>query len=78
MSLSGSVYCRTTPQFPSQIFFCPDRQASAIRLAEVPTHIAIKVESLSFGDRLTAGHERAGTRCVVGSLNRQPVPWSRP
>lgn len=48
VSLSGSVYPHD-PQWPSQIFFCPDRQASANRLAEVPTHIAIKVDSLSFG-----------------------------
>jgi len=33
----------------AQIFFCPDRQASASRLAQVPTHIAIKVDSLDFG-----------------------------
>jgi len=48
VSLNGSVYPHD-PQWPSQIFFCPDRQASAARLANVPTHIAIKVESLSFG-----------------------------
>jgi hypothetical protein len=48
VSLSGSVYPHD-PQWPSQIFFCPDRQASAARLAGVPTHIAIKVESLSLG-----------------------------
>jgi hypothetical protein len=48
VSLSGSVYPHD-PQWPSQIFFCPDRQASASRLAGVPTHIAIKVESLSIG-----------------------------
>ncbi len=49
VSLSGSVYPHD-PRFPSEIFFCPDRQASANRLAAVPTHIAIKVESLSFGN----------------------------
>ena len=49
VSLSGSVYPHD-PRFPSEIFFCPDRQASASRLAAVPTHIAIKVESLSFGN----------------------------
>jgi len=48
VSLSGSVYPHDA-QWPSQIFFCPDRQASESRLAGVPTHIAIKVESLSFG-----------------------------
>ncbi len=48
VSLSGSVYPHDA-QWPSQIFFCPDRQASAGRLAGVPTHIAIKVDSLSFG-----------------------------
>lgn len=48
VSLNGSVYPHDA-QWPSQIFFCPDRQASANRLAGVPTHIAIKVESLSFG-----------------------------
>ena len=48
VSLSGSVYPHK-PDYPSQIFFCPDRQASANQLAAVPTHIAIKVESLSLG-----------------------------
>lgn len=48
VSLNGSVY-RHDAQWPSQIFFCPDRQESANRLAAVPTHIAIKVESLSLG-----------------------------
>jgi len=48
VSLSGSVYPHNA-QWPSQIFFCPDRQASATRLAGVPTHIAIKVDSLSLG-----------------------------
>ena len=48
VSLSGSVYPHDA-QWPSQIFFCPDRQASESRLAGVPTHIAIKVESLSLG-----------------------------
>lgn len=48
VSLSGSVYPHD-PQYPSEIFFCSDRQASANRLAEVPTHIAIKVDSLSLG-----------------------------
>jgi hypothetical protein len=48
VSLSGSVYPHD-PSWPSQIFFCPDRQASAARLAGVPTHIAIKVDSLSLG-----------------------------
>ena len=35
VSLSGSVYPHDA-QWPSQIFFCPDRQASASRLAGVP------------------------------------------
>ena len=48
VTLSGSVYPHN-PDWPSQIFFCPDRQASATRLSEVPTHIAIKVDSLDFG-----------------------------
>jgi hypothetical protein len=48
VSLSGSVYPHD-PKFPSEIFFCPDRGASANRLAAVDTHIAIKVDSLSFG-----------------------------
>ena len=48
VSLSGSVYPHDA-QWPSQIFFCADRQASESRLAGVPTHIAIKVESLSLG-----------------------------
>jgi hypothetical protein len=48
VSLNGTV-SRHDPQWPSQIFFCPDRQESASRLAAVTTHIAIKVESLSFG-----------------------------
>ena len=48
VSLSGSVYPHD-PRYPTEIFFCPDRQASAARLAAVPTHIAIKVDSLSFG-----------------------------
>jgi hypothetical protein len=48
VSLMGSVYPHK-PGWPSQIFFCPDRQASANQLAGVDTHIAIKVESLSIG-----------------------------
>jgi hypothetical protein len=48
VSLMGTVYPHK-PEWPSQIFFCPDRQDSANRLAAVDTHIAIKVESLSIG-----------------------------
>jgi hypothetical protein len=48
VSLMGSVYPHK-PDWPSQIFFCPDRQTSANQLAGVDTHIAIKVESLSIG-----------------------------
>ena len=48
VSLTGSVYPHD-PSWPSQIYFCADRQASANQLASVPTHIAIKVDSLSLG-----------------------------
>ena len=48
VSLTGSVYPHDA-QWPSKIFFCAHRQASASRLAGAPTHIAIKVESLSIG-----------------------------
>jgi hypothetical protein len=48
VSLSGRVLPHD-PKFPSQIFFCPDRQASAAELSRQPTHIAVRVDSLSFG-----------------------------
>ena len=48
VSLNGIVLPHDA-QYPSGLYFCPDRQASAARLAEVPTHIAVKVQSLSFG-----------------------------
>jgi hypothetical protein len=48
VSLSGRVLPHD-PNFPSQIFFCPDRTASRQELSKVPTHIAVKVDALSFG-----------------------------
>ena len=36
-------------RFPSRLYFCADRQASASRLAQVPTHLAVRVDSLKFG-----------------------------
>jgi hypothetical protein len=48
VSFSGRVLPHD-PNFPSQIFFCPDRQASAAELSKTPTHFAVRVDALSFG-----------------------------
>jgi hypothetical protein len=48
VSISGRVLPHD-PNFPSQIFFCPDRQASAAALSKQPTHFAVRVDALSFG-----------------------------
>jgi hypothetical protein len=48
VSLSGRV-TRHGPDFPSQVFFCPGRTASAAELARAPEHLAVLVSSLSFG-----------------------------
>jgi hypothetical protein len=48
VSLNGIVLPHD-PQYPSRLYFCPDRQASASRLAQVPTHLAVRVDSLQFG-----------------------------
>jgi hypothetical protein len=48
ISLSGRILPHD-PQFPSQIFFCPGRTASASELSQAPTHLAVKVDALSFG-----------------------------
>ena len=48
VSLSGRVLPHD-PDFPSQIMFCPDRTASRQELSRTPTHLAVKVDALSFG-----------------------------
>jgi hypothetical protein len=48
VSLSGRVLPHD-PDFPSQIFFCPGRFASSNELSKAPTHLAVKVDALSFG-----------------------------
>ena len=48
VSLSGRVLPHN-PDFPSQVFFCPDRDASRAELSKVPTHLAVRVDALSFG-----------------------------
>lgn len=48
VSLNGTVLPHD-PQFPSKLYFCPDRGASASRLAGVPTHLAVRVDSVKFG-----------------------------
>jgi hypothetical protein len=48
VSLNGIVLPHD-PSYPSRLFFCPDRQASAAHLARVPTHFAVRVDSLKFG-----------------------------
>ena len=48
VSLNGTVLPHDD-QFPSRLYFCADRQASASRLAQVPTHLAVRVDSLKFG-----------------------------
>ena len=48
VSFSGRVLPHD-PSFPSQIFFCPDRDASAAELSRQPTHFAVRVDALSFG-----------------------------
>jgi hypothetical protein len=48
VSLSGRVLPHD-PDFPSQIFFCPGRFASSSELSRAPTHLAVKVDAVSFG-----------------------------
>ena len=48
VSLNGRVLPHDD-RFPAKLYFCPDRQPSAQRLATVPTHLAVRVESLKFG-----------------------------
>jgi hypothetical protein len=48
VSLSGRVLPHN-PDFPSQIFFCPGRTASANELSKAPTHLAVRVDAVSFG-----------------------------
>ena len=48
VSLSGRVVPHN-PDFPSKIFFCIGRDASASELSKAPTHLAVLVNSLSFG-----------------------------
>ena len=48
VSFSGRVLPHD-PNFPSQIYFCPDRDASAAELSRQPTHFAVRVDALSFG-----------------------------
>jgi hypothetical protein len=48
VSLSGRVLPHD-PDFPSQVYFCPGLDASAAELSRAPTHLAVRVESVSFG-----------------------------
>lgn len=48
VSLNGTVLPHDE-RFPSTVYFCADRQASASRLARTPTHLAVRVESVKFG-----------------------------
>lgn len=48
VSLNGIVLPHDD-RFPAKLYFCPDRQPSAQRLAKVPTHLAVRVDSLKFG-----------------------------
>ena len=48
VSLSGRVVPHD-PNFPSKIFFCPGRVASATELSQQPDHLAVLVTALSFG-----------------------------
>jgi hypothetical protein len=48
VSLRGTVLPHD-PDFPAGLYFCPDRGASANRLAQVPTHLAVRVDSVQFG-----------------------------
>lgn len=48
VSLSGRVLAHD-PDFPSQIMFCPDRTVSRQELSRTPTHLAVRVDALSFG-----------------------------
>jgi hypothetical protein len=49
VSLSGRVVPHD-PDFPSRIYFCPGRTASATELSRQPEHLAVLVDSLSFGN----------------------------
>jgi hypothetical protein len=48
VSISGRVLPHN-PDFPSKIFFCPGRTASANELSRAPTHFAVLVDAVSFG-----------------------------
>jgi hypothetical protein len=48
VTLTGTVMSHDA-RFPAGLYFCPDRQASAGRLAQEPTHLAVGVDSLTFG-----------------------------
>jgi hypothetical protein len=48
VSLTGRVLPHS-PDFPSKIFFCPGRNASATELSRQPEHLAVLVDSLKFG-----------------------------
>jgi hypothetical protein len=48
VSVEGRVLPHN-PDFPSKIFFCPGRTASANELSKAPTHFAVLVDAVSFG-----------------------------
>jgi len=48
VSVSGRVLPHN-PNFPSQIYFCANREASATELSRAPTHFAVLVDEVSFG-----------------------------
>ena len=48
VSLTGRVLPHS-PDFPSKIFFCLGRNASATELSRQPEHLAVLVDSLKFG-----------------------------
>ncbi len=50
VSMSGSVYPHEA-NYPTRIFFCPDRDASATRVADAGVHLAVAIEDLQGAGR---------------------------
>ncbi len=50
VSMSGSVYPHEA-NYPTRIYFCPDRDASSTRVADAGVHLAVAIEDLRGADR---------------------------
>jgi hypothetical protein len=50
VSMSGSVYPHEA-NYPSRIYFCPNRDASFTRVSDAGVHLAVAIEDLRGADR---------------------------